>query len=178
MSDTEEILYRENPNKNFEKFIYIGTAYPEDMYNSPPGFDTRDDLKELVADDNYAEILFQLSFSLMIYSQSSKEFIDLFGKEVLKFYHKKAGEIENIVSNWLRSIDVPIFSGLDLREQRIKDSEFFSNGELRSIKFTDGSEVEVSNEDSGYSGGFYVEKKVYPKLLENFKNLREIISND
>ena len=175
MTETEEILYRKNPGKKFIKYVYIGTAYPEDMYNSPLHFETLEDLNDFVEDDNIAEILVSLAFSLMIYNQSSEEFEDLFGEELFAFFDEKGSYIEDAVDAWFWSLEAPVFQGLDLREQKIKESDFFSNGELKSIEFTDGSEVKILNENSGYGGGYYVEKDEYPQLLKDIKDLRQII---
>ena len=176
MTETEEILYREGPSNDFEKYVYIGTAYPEDMYQSPPSLYSRDDLKELVEDENLAEILVNLAFNLIVYYQSPEEFEDLFSEELNSFYDEYGSEIESVIDKWLLSVEVPVFSGLDLKEQRIKESDFFTNGELRNIKFTDGSEVKILNENSGYGGGYYVVESKYSQLLEDIEDLRKIFS--
>ena len=175
MSDTEEILYRENSNENFEKFVYIGTAYPEDMFNSPPRINSCDDLRELVEDDDFAEIIFKLGFILMNHYQSTEEFEDPSEEELYAFFEEKGGAIGNVVSNWLRSIEMPIFLGLDLKDQQIMESTYFDNGEHKEIIYTDGSEVKILNENGGYYSGYYVLEEKYPQLLEDIKELQEII---
>ncbi len=175
MTDTEEILFRENPDEKFEKYIYIGTAYPEDMFNSPPCVNSCDDLRELAEDDNFAEIIFNLGFILMNYCQSTEEFEDPSEKELDVFFEEKGAAIENVVSNWLRSIEMPIFLGLDLKDLQIKESTYFDNGEHKEIIFKDGSEVKILNKNSGYYIGYYVLEEKYPQLLEDIKELREII---
>ncbi len=175
MEEPEEILYREAPSDKFEKYIYIGTAHPEDMHNSHPQFESLMDWQNFVAGDNYAEILVNLLFCQYIYAQMEESFEDVFGKEFYEIFKECHEEIG--AAGWFWGIDIPVFSGLDLREKEIEGSTYFENGEHKEIKFSDGSEVKVINEKIGYGGGYYVPEEDYPQLLEDIKNLRKIIGS-
>ncbi len=176
MEELEEILYREDPSDKFEKYIYIGTAYPEDMHNSHPQFESLIDWQNFVADDNYAEILVNFAFCQYIYSQERESFEDLFGEELYRIFEERHEEIG--AAGWFWGKDIPVFSGLDLRDKEIEESTYFDNGEYKEIIFTDGSEVKVMNEKIGYGGGYYVTEEEYPQLLEEIEELRKIIGGN
>ncbi|WP_300435954.1 hypothetical protein [Christiangramia sp.] len=170
----EEILYREDSSDEFEKYVYIGTAYPEDLGMSPPQYQSLIEWQELARSDDYAEILVNLLYCEYIYYESPETFVDNFGKEfyeIFKKSHKKMG-----VAKWFWGIDLPIFSELDLREKEIKESTYFENGENKHIQFTDGSEVKVVDEMEGFSGGFYVTEEEYPQLLKDIEAIRKILN--
>lgn len=175
MEESEEILYREEPSAKFEKYIYIGSAYPEDMHNSHPQFESLKDWEHFVADDNYAEILVNFAFCQYIYSQERESFEDLFGEKLYRIFEERNEEIG--AAGWFWGIDIPVFSGLDLRDKEIEESTYFENGEHKEILFTDGSEVKVVDEKSGFSGGYYISESEYPQLLEDIKELRKIFKS-
>ncbi|AVR44767.1 hypothetical protein C7S20_05520 [Christiangramia fulva] len=151
MEETEKILYREDPSEEFQRYVYIGSAYPEDMNNSHPQFESFKDWQELVDSDEYAENLVNLFFCEYIFYQDPESFEDYFGAEFHKIYKEKHEEI--IASGWFRGLDTPVFSGLDLRDREIEESTYFENGEYKRRIFTEGSEVEILREKYGFSTG-------------------------
>ncbi len=144
MEDIEKILYRKNPSDKFEKYIYIGTAYPEDMHTSHPKLESLKNWQNFVAGDDYAEILVTLLFCEYIYSQEPESVEDYFGKEFYEIFKNKNKEIG--ASGWFWGIDTPVFSGLDLRVKEIEQSTYYDNGEHKKIIFTDGSEIKILDE--------------------------------
>ncbi len=171
----EEILYREDPSHQFEKYIYIGTAYPENMYTSHPHFKSLEDWQHLIKSDDYSEILVNLLFCQYIFKNERESFEDYFGKEFYKIFKRNDAELG--VAEWFMGLDEPVFSGLDLRDKEIEESTYFDNGEHKQIIFTDGSEVQVLNDKNGYCEGYYLSEEEYPHLLEDIEGIRNIIKS-